>query len=373
MLAAGLATFSLLHATQAVLPSIRATFGGGETLASLTVSAATGAVALSVLPISSLAESLGRTRVMAVGVFAACALSALGALAPQYWQLMVLRALVGVALAGIACVATAHITEEAPGHRSGTAVGMYVAGTSIGGLLGRLIPSFVEEFAGWRTGIVILSACSAVAAFLFVRLLPPTRNFTPAPLELRHHLATIRGHLAEPGIRRLCAAGFLLMGGLVAVYNYLGFRLTAAPFGYSQAVVGLVFVAYLAGTVSSSRTGRWANRIGRRRLMVIASLTAAAGLLLTLPDHIGLLIPGLVIFTAGFFAAHAVAVGWVAVQAETGRSQATALYYVAYYAGSSLVGAVMGPAFSAGGWAAVVLGVSLLYVLTTVIAAGVHD
>jgi YNFM family putative membrane transporter len=373
MLAAGLATFSLLHMTQAVLPAIRHTYGFGETMASLSMSAATGAVALTVLPISSLAESLGRRRTMIITIIAACAFALGAALSPTYWQVLVFRALTGVAAAGVTAVATAHIVEEAPRARTAHAVGIYIAGTSVGGLLGRIVPSALEELGGWRVGLTVLVVLDAVAAAAFVALLPPSRNFRPAPLELRHHLAAIGGHLREPGIRRLCLGSFLVMGGLTASYNYLGFRLLAAPYNLPQGVIGLVFLIYLAGTVTASRTGGLIARFGRRRVAVCGALTSIAGLMLTIPDVLVVDLAGMIVFTSGFFAVHTVSTGWVAARAQTGRAQASALYLVAYYGGAAAIGAAFGPVFTSCGWTGVALGIAALNLLAATLLSRVRD
>src|SRR4051795_10558885 len=79
MLCAALAAFGLLYSTQALLPSIGAGFGVGPTAASLTVSAATGTLALAILPLSSAAESLGRVPVMRWGLLVACLLTLVAA------------------------------------------------------------------------------------------------------------------------------------------------------------------------------------------------------------------------------------------------------------------------------------------------------
>ena len=68
MLFAALAAFGLLYSTQALLPPIGGSFDVGPTAASLTVSAATGALALAILPLSSLAETVGRAPVMRGGL-----------------------------------------------------------------------------------------------------------------------------------------------------------------------------------------------------------------------------------------------------------------------------------------------------------------
>ena len=88
MLFAALAAFGLLYSTQALLPAIGADFGVGPTAASLTVSAATGALALAILPLSSLAESVGRVPVMRAGLLVACLFTFVAAAAPYFWVLL---------------------------------------------------------------------------------------------------------------------------------------------------------------------------------------------------------------------------------------------------------------------------------------------
>ena len=145
------------------------------------------------------------------------------------------------------------------------------------------------------------------------------------------------------------AQGFLLAGGFVALYNYLGFRLAGDPFGLPQSVISLLFVAYLAGTWSSSRAGVLAARFGRRPVLLVAVAAMIVGVLATLATVLVVVLAGLLLATAGFFAAHAVAAGWTA-EATVGRAQASSLYNLFYYAGSSLFGWLGGVFFAASGW-----------------------
>jgi predicted MFS family arabinose efflux permease len=163
----------------------------------------------------------------------------------------------------------------------------------------------------------------------------------------------------------LYAQAFLLMGGFVAVYNYLGFRLEQPPFSVRPGLTALLFLAYLAGTVSSRVAGTAAATAGRRPVLVASTAVLGAGVLLTLPPVLPLVVVGLVLLTAGFFAAHAVAAGWVGARATAGRAQAASLYNVAYYAGSSVVGWAAGGAFLATGWP----GLALLVLALAAVAA----
>ncbi|MET3803755.1 YNFM family putative membrane transporter [Nakamurella sp. UYEF19] len=373
MLAAGLAAFGLLYVTQAVLPSIGTAFGVGPTIASLTVSFATGGLALAILPMSSLAESFGRARMMRSGLIAALLLAVGCALSNQLWELLTCRALMGIALGAVVAVAMGHLGDEIHPSKVSAAMGIYVAGNSIGGVVGRLVPGVALDFGSWRFALLVFIAFAAMATLAFVALLPQPRRFTPMPARIGDHLSAARNLLRDSGIRRLCGIAFLLMGGFVACYNFLTFRLTSAPIDLSGSAASHLFLAYLAGTVSSTAAGYCAGRFGRRRVLCAGITLSLAGLALTIPDNLWSITGGLVIFTAGFFAAHSTASGWISARATANRAQASALYLMAYYLGSSVLGAVVGLAFLAGGWTATVVAIAALALAALVLALGMDS
>lgn len=143
------------------------------------------------------------------------------------------------------------------------------------------------------------------------------------------------------------------MGGFVTVYNFLGYRLIDEPFNLPVALAGLVFTLYLAGTVSSAAAGRMSDSWGRSRVLVVSIVVMIAGLGMSLPDWLPTVLFGILLFTAGFFAAHSVASGWVGTRATEHRAEASSLYLLGYYLGSSFVGALGGIAFAVAGWVGV--------------------
>jgi YNFM family putative membrane transporter len=166
---------------------------------------------------------------------------------------------------------------------------------------------------------------------------------------------------------------FLLMGGFVACYNYLTFRLESAPLGLSTTAASLLFLAYLAGTVSSPVAGRLSDRFGRRRLALAGIALSLCGLAVMLPDRTATITAGLLVFTAGFFATHSVASAWVSSRAAGRRGQAAAMYLLAYYLGSSTFGALVGLAYQAAGWPAVAAAVGALFALGALAVLGVRE
>jgi MFS transporter, YNFM family, putative membrane transport protein len=363
MLFAALAAFGMLYSTQALLPAIGADFGVSPAAASLTVSASTGALALAILPLSSAAESLGRVRVMRIGLLAACVFTFVSAVAPFFAVLLAARALVGVALAAVVAVAVAHLGDEVRPAELGTAIGVYVAGNTLGGIMGRLVPGLVEEGTSWRVAVAALGGVALVATLVFVATLPAAHQRTTRAVRLGEHVGAVRDLLHDPGIVRLCLLAFLLMGGFVACYNYLTFRLEAPPLALSTTVTSLLFLAYLAGTVSSPLAGRLSDSYGRKRLALSGIAISLAGLALTLPDQIVCITAGLLVFTFGFFATHSVASSWVSARTPGSRGQASAMYLLAYYLGSSTFGALIGLAYQYGGWPAAATGIGALFVV----------
>ncbi|MEV0091972.1 MFS transporter [Streptomyces sp. NPDC050738] len=350
LFAAGIATFALLYSTQALLPSITAGFGVTASQASWTVSAATGALALCVLPLSALSERFGRRTMMTASLSVAVGIGMIVPFAPDLGWLIALRAVQGAALAGLPASAMAYLAEEVRPKALVAAIGLFVAGNSIGGMSGRIVSGWVAQAWGWRAALGVIGLLAVVCAVAFRLLLPKARNFTPGSLNPRALGRTVAMHLADPLLRRLYAIGALFMTVFGAVYTVIGYRLVAEPFNLPQGLVGSIFLVYLVGTVSSAAAGKLVARTGRRGALYLAVSTTAAGLLLSLSDAMAAVLLGLVLITAGFFAGHAVASSSVSRTAKTGRAQASALYQSAYYLGSSAGGTLGAIAFHAGGW-----------------------
>ncbi|MBP8539422.1 MFS transporter [Streptomyces sp. MK37H] len=347
---AGLATFALLYSTQALLPAISDDLHVQADQASWSVSAATLALALMVVPLSALSERFGRRTMMTVSLTIAVAVALVVPYAPDLGWLIALRAVQGAAIAGIPASAMAYLSEEVEPRALVGAIGLFVAGNSVGGMSGRLITGWVADGYGWRMGLAAVGAMALVCGIAFRLLIPKARNFSPATVSPRALARTVTRHLSDPLLCRLYAIGALFMTVFGGVYTVIGYRLVGEPFGLSQSMIGSIFLIYLVGTVSSAATGKLVGRLGRRGALYVAVSTTTAGLLLSLADSLAAVLLGLVLITAGFFAGHAAASSAVSRTAKTGRAQAAALYQTAYYVGSSAGGTLGAMAFHAGGW-----------------------
>ena len=357
---AGFVTFSTLYDFQPLFPDIAREFSLSPAMASLCLSFATGALAFT-LPISgSLSDALGRRLLMGTAVILTSLLTFAAAGSHTLPLLLALRLLQGIVLAGVPAVAMAYLSEEIEPQSLGRAMGLYIAGNAMGGMTGRILTAAVNDFTSWRTAVHCIGLISLLLSLLFLFLLPRSRNFQRRPLHLVKLSGSLLSHLKNPGLLCLFGVAFACMGGFVTLYNYVTFRLLGPDFALSQTHVALIFLAYAFGAFGSSFMGSLACRFGRSTILFTSLAVMASGLILTIFHVLPLVIVGIVIFTIGFFGAHAVASAWVGVLAGHSRGQASSLYLFAYYMGSSISGTGGGFIYSRWGWSGVTLLILML-------------
>ncbi|WP_020662468.1 MFS transporter [Amycolatopsis benzoatilytica] len=352
--AAGFTSFALLYAPQAVLPQLAAQYRLDPGGAALAVSVATGALAISVLPIAALSEVVGRRPVIIASVVLSSVLGLLLPLMPDYSVLLVLRALQGVAIAGFPGVATAYLVERLGKAGVAAAVGAMIAGNTIGGMTGRLATGFTAGPFGWRGALYVVAGLSLACAVVTVVMLPPSARAARAAGDRQGLRAVGSGLLLavqRPVLLVQYAVALLAMGSFVALYNAAGFRLTGSPLNLSPAIASMVFLSYALGSVSSATANRLSARFGRRQALTGVLVLTAAGGLLTIPDSLPLIVVGFLVLTTAFFAAHSIANSWAAAEApESARGQVGGLYTLMYYLGSSIGGGIGSVVYSHAGW-----------------------
>lgn len=350
LFSAGLATFALLYCVQPILPVLSHEFGVSPAASSLSLSISTGMLALGLLVTGPLSDAIGRKSVMVTALLLAAVCTLLSATMNSWHGILIARGLVGLSLSGVAAVGMTYLSEEMHPSVIAFAMGLYISGNSIGGMSGRLLSGVITDFSSWRIAVAAIGCFALASALMFWKILPPSRHFRPASLKPRSLLINFRLHWRDSGLPLLFAEGFLLMGAFVTLYNYIGYRLMAPPYGLSQATVGLLSVVYLTGTWSSPKAGAMTVRYGRSAVLLFTIGMMMVGVMITLFSSVWLILLGMMLFTAGFFSGHSVASGWIGPRARRAKGQASSLYLFSYYMGSSLAGTSGGVFWHQFGW-----------------------
>lgn len=368
LFAGGFSTFAVLYNTQPLLPYLSKQFNISPATASLSLSATTITLAISLLIVGSLSEAWGRKLVMTISMFSASILAILSGFAPSFHVLLILRILQGFVLSGLSAIAMAYLSEEIEQKSLGIAMGMFISGNSLGGMFGRITIGIFTDIFNWRLALCGVGVLSLIASILFVIELPPSKHFQPRTLDIGKLFKSMLSHLKNPSLLCLYGIGFLLLGSLVSLYNYIGFQLIAPPYSLSPTLVGFIFILYLMGTFSSTWMGRLADTHGQQKILWMALLIMFVGISATLGVSLILKIVGIALLTFGFFGGHSIASSWVGRLASHDKAQASSLYLFFYYVGSSIAGTAGGTFWTKYGWSGVVGMIMCFIILALVLS-----
>ncbi|WP_167858600.1 MFS transporter [Methylobacterium nonmethylotrophicum] len=351
--AAGFGAMLNLYACQPILPDLQRAFGVSPARAALTVTATAAAVAL-VAPVAGAVSDAAGRKPTIVAALALIALPSLAcALAPSLDVLICLRFLQGLFMPAAFAACLAYASEEWPPALRGRATTLYVTANITGGFLGRVIGGLAAEWGDWHAAFLVLGLANLLAALAVAMLLPRSRG-APAATGFGTAVAAMPRHLGNPALLSAFAVGFAVLFCLAGVFTYVNYHLAAAPFGLSAGELSWLFGTYLVGLLILPVSGRWIDRFGPRRAILLAIAGSALGGGLTLAPTLWVIVPALVLVCLGAFVCQAAATAFVGRGAAHHRSAAAGLYLGFYYAGGAAGAFLPGFAYARLGWPGVV-------------------
>jgi MFS transporter, YNFM family, putative membrane transport protein len=355
----GFYAFINLYSPQAILPLLSKEFGAGAAEISSVMTAGMFAVALIAPFTGTVADVLGRKRVIITAMLIVAVPTIMAAFAPTLSALIFWRFVQGLVLPPIFAVTIAYIGEEWPAHEATAAVGAYTSGAGLGGFSGRLIAGILTDIIGWRHAFVALALMTIAGALAVSVLLPRERKFVRSEglIASGKHML---GHFRNRQLVATYAVGFGVLFNFIATFTYVSFRLAAAPYNLSAGFLGAIFVVYLVGLALTPFTGWAVGRFGRRHFMIGAIALWIVGNMLTLAGPIWLILLGLTISAGTGLLCQAVSTGYVTITAKAGRSSAVGLYVTSFYLGGSFGAVVGGVAWTLAGWPACVALVAVM-------------
>jgi len=346
--------FSNLHMTQPLLPLFTNEFGVSPATASLSISLVTITLSLFLLVFGPISDAIGRKNVMAVGLFFSSIISILIFFSQSFAMLLVLRTLQGIFLAGLPAIAYAYIGEEFEKHSIGVVIGIYISGNSLGGMGGRIISGFVADLWGWKYSFLVMGVIGLISFGLFMLLLPSCKHFCKRRFSFKKALQEIFVNWKNPILRQAYYVAAIIYFIFLGVFNYIGYHLHAAPYLLSTSFIGLLYISYLAGTFSSTLSGKLDGILTIPKRILLGLLTILVGLILLLASPLWVILIGLTVVVFGFFFTHAASSSWVSLHAKEAKASASALYLLSYYMGGSLGSTLLGFVWEPLGWTAVI-------------------
>ncbi|MER6519085.1 MFS transporter [Streptomyces sp. NPDC001553] len=304
------------------------------------------------------------------------------------------RALAGLATGAFVPTAYAFVGDHIAYEHRARAMGILVSSWSISLVLGVPLGSFIGQWANWRWTFALLSVLGVFVACVMLVTgsgtgpageEPSRPAGDTAPVSSEQWIRSAARAFLAPKVGLYVLATFLNMLGFYGMYTFLGSAMQYR-FGDGSSMTGLMILLYGLGFATSFVTGRWADRLGKERVLV-ALLGGLVPALVAIP-LVARWTPVLVIFLFLWGAMQSLVVTLLSTllseSSQQYRGTVLAFYSLATNLAVALGAALLGPlfteyGFSAVGW--VCAGITLVafalggwaHLRSTVRATGVDD
>lgn len=240
------------------------------------------------IPIGRLAERHNRLRIVAVCVIFFSVATGLCGLATSFFQLFVLRILVGAGEGGFMAPASSVVADHYPANRRASALAIVLLGMPLGFFFGSLLGGMIAQTYGWRMAFFAMAIPGiVVVGLLLFALREPPRGLadgghenlkiaTPPPL-----MAVLRHLFSKPAFRHLIAGAVLCTCGANAIGQFqfvFLLRVYGLELGQAGIVSGTISLLSLGlGMLIGGGGTDWLERLDRRWYLWIPTGGAVIG------------------------------------------------------------------------------------------------
>ncbi len=344
-----------LYYAQPVLHQVAHTFHSGAGATSTIITATQIGYAAGLLLIVPLGD-LHPRRTLVTRLFAVSTLALVAcALAPTLWIFALASIAVGAAsVAGQVMIPFA--ADLAPEERRGRVVARIMTGLLMGILLARTVSGLVAQAAGWRAIYWFSAALMVCFALVLWRALP-AEGARPH----RSYRSLVGGSLrlltTEPLLRRRAWHGACAFAAFSVLWTTLAFLLSAGPYGYSNAVIGLFGLVGAAGIAAANLAGKLADSARVRASTVGAGILLAGSFALLWAGRTSLaaLILGIIVLDIGTQGMQITNQAVIYALRPDARSRINSAYMVCYFLGGAAGSLAAGALYGSHGWAGVCL------------------
>lgn len=259
-----------------VLPGFARSFDVGATAATVVVSAFAFCRLIFAPAGGALVQRLGERPVYLTGLLVVAVSSVATGFAQTYWQLLVFRGLGGLGSTMFTISAIALVVRLAPPTIRGRVSSLWGSSFIIGSMVGPVIGGLL---AGWGMRLpFFVYAVALVLAALVVAVGLGGARLRPPPEDAGRPSLTVREALGDRAYRAALACGvangWANLGVRMAVIPLLAAAVLDEPW-----VAGATLTTAALGTaITLQITGRLADRIGRRPLIIAGMLTSGLSL-----------------------------------------------------------------------------------------------
>ncbi|MCP2368680.1 putative MFS family arabinose efflux permease [Agromyces flavus] len=364
-----------------LLPEMSADLGVGEPLVGLLVSVFAFTVVVTSTPLTAITRRMSRRTLLTAVLVLLAASTLLSAVVPEYWMLIGVRVVGGIAHGVFWALVGAYPARVVAEGQLGRAISIVLGGGTIALIAGVPLATALGQALGWRPAFAVVAGLTFAGALLMRAVLPAdgatstVREGAVVPDEpaassaARAHAASARP-AGTTAVLVVCVVTAIVMTGQYAALTYIAPILTDVVGAPASAVAPLLFASGIAGAAGLAVAGTRFARNGIRTLVLALAVIAASLVVLT---SVPALWPAVFAYLVWGFAFGAVPpllqTRLLQAAAPERRDAASALYTTGFnigIGGGALIGGLLFGSFGVG---SIPLAFVVLAVLAAVIVA----
>lgn len=229
-----------------------------------------------------LSDKIGRRKILLIGTGAISVFLFLHGFVTSFVDLLIVRALAGMAGGVLSGAAVAYVGDYFPYEKRGWANGWIMSGIAMGQILGIPLGTLLADIMGFRVPFLIFGGFMALT-FLLILFKVPQPN-----VELSADRVTMKSslkkylHLLKRSEVRAVAFAYTLMFLSISVFVVYLPTWLEETFGVSgKAIASLFFVGGIANVITGPVAGKISDKIGRKKIIIISCIGLSVVMILT--------------------------------------------------------------------------------------------
>lgn len=258
---------------QPMLPYIQQEFGLNYARSAAITSAFALSSGAAQLPSGILADRLGPTILITIGILGVAIAGLFVGLSHTYIMLIVFMVIMGLAAGGYHPASTPLISMSVPAHQRGRALGLHLIGGNASFFLTPIIAGGIAVLFGWRGAYLAMSIPTAIFGIFFFMYLK--RRYGRQQVEAMKKRQTME-QPPQPGYKRRLWAFMIMMilgGGAGASVRAFLTLYMVNDLGASKEVAAMALAIVFSSGLWAAPLGGWlSDRFGSTKVIIITGI-----------------------------------------------------------------------------------------------------
>jgi YNFM family putative membrane transporter len=308
-----------------------------------------------------LARRYEKKKIMMVAIFFLFIAVLLSAFATNYYWLLLSRVMQGIFIPGITAIMLSYVQEIYPKEHRGLGMGIYMAATGFGAVIGRLLAGWITYLYSWQEAFGFFAFLLLVALLAMAWGLPRTKLDKNSKVKVK--IKALQGYLVDGQILSILLIPMVVFFTFMAVTTFVTYHLVETPFLLNASQLGNLFLILLLAVLVSPLAGRYSDKIGRVKILYFGLFSLIIGVLLTLSGSLFWIVVGVGFVTIGMFTVQSVTPTYLGDIIPNDKGTIAVLYQSFFYLGGALGTLVPAWAWEYGSYEGVVILCLILIVL----------